>query len=974
MAIHRNTNDLKRVKNKASFIKFSESSGQIAMSDLPAGVPVLTDTIPFSNLQSSGPVSQDSTVQNMIALTAPFINAKADAIAPQNSDKFPILRSGLWLTSTWSELLANLPATGALNPFDAKVDGVGKNPGCYASITAAIADGKSYIYVVSGSVDPSVINVTRNIFIYVSSVAHHILTQVGYLLSNNSTLQIITNSSSDQSVYITIFAVNSSGSFFSGTGTVRVNGFQIMPGNNNITLLASGITPQFDNCQFELQLSNLDGYVTLVNFGSYIKNSLFNTYAIGSAAANVFVVGSGCKGIGISFYNATNSTGNMMTIQKGGEVHGLYVSSEMGGGGAPFKMINRGYLQGLVTDGTVTSAQITNDGGTLQDLRIAKATGFAPVAATVTHINTGCTTIDVEYVNVDISVDATAVNATFLSSSLTGGSYVNNGTNTQGFANSGGLPNTIPFYAVTDASARTSLTNKQVGNGQIVVQRSDDTAWIASISGSSVSWIPIGSASGISISPYEATLDNIGTLANHYVNDGLAYTAGKTYVYDMADITETADIQLVSTGQNYIQVGQNFTHDLSTFSIIGSYQASPPIAGGNSMSIELEDSSSVFTYSPSGNLPIANFDQASTVLINGNGGIFINNSTTDNSYIYCAGTLIALNLQFRLPNKAAGGFKTDLYTKLDGIEFSGTGVLSDTPVICNGGAVSDLIFDGTFANNATLLDVVPAEENVLAPGTLYDGILVNVDAPTRIILRGEAMRINTNLNNIDSFLTVLPLSNSTLISSYCDALSLASNVTDTVFGLGRAGLASFPSDNTSQATFVGYTFYNAVVSYGDTSFTACRFLGGITVAGGVASFSNSISVTPLVVTGGSVRRSGNDSNIGNDGSPTIVVSATSRQLVSNTKYICTNAALTTLQLPADVDSVVGDIIKIIGTQAGGWAIAQAALQQIFFESLQTTVGVSGAMSSTAARDCVEIIKIGTSLWQAVSAAGNFDLT
>lgn len=85
---------------------------------------------------------------------------------------------------------------------------------------------------------------------------------------------------------------------------------------------------------------------------------------------------------------------------------------------------------------------------------------------------------------------------------------------------------------------------------------------------------------------------------------------------------------------------------------------------------------------------------------------------------------------------------------------------------------------------------------------------------------------------------------------------------------------------------------------------------------------------------------------------TEITGATVTLAVAN-GYIMNNAGGVVATLPAA--AAVGDIIAIVGKNAGGWSIAQNGGQTIHFGAFNTTTGGGGSLSSTAQYDCVEII-------------------
>ena len=109
------------------------------------------------------------------------------------------------------------------------------------------------------------------------------------------------------------------------------------------------------------------------------------------------------------------------------------------------------------------------------------------------------------------------------------------------------------------------------------------------------------------------------------------------------------------------------------------------------------------------------------------------------------------------------------------------------------------------------------------------------------------------------------------------------------------------------------------------------------------------------------------------------VTTTTQSAAVNNGYIANNVALVTITLPAT--ATVGQIVRISGSGAGGWRLAQNASQVIVWDvgavaSLnQTTTGVGGFISSTDRYDSIEIICIVTNTtFVVISSKGSPDLT
>lgn len=93
---------------------------------------------------------------------------------------------------------------------------------------------------------------------------------------------------------------------------------------------------------------------------------------------------------------------------------------------------------------------------------------------------------------------------------------------------------------------------------------------------------------------------------------------------------------------------------------------------------------------------------------------------------------------------------------------------------------------------------------------------------------------------------------------------------------------------------------------------------------------------------------------------------------ANTGYVTKHATpATELVYTLPATGTVGDVFRIVGYTAGGWKIAQNAGQQIFFGSSATTIGATGYLEFTNAKDCVELVCVTTDTeWCVTSSIGN----
>lgn len=99
------------------------------------------------------------------------------------------------------------------------------------------------------------------------------------------------------------------------------------------------------------------------------------------------------------------------------------------------------------------------------------------------------------------------------------------------------------------------------------------------------------------------------------------------------------------------------------------------------------------------------------------------------------------------------------------------------------------------------------------------------------------------------------------------------------------------------------------------------------------------------------------------------VAGTSQAMVAGNAYILTNTSLTTVSLPDNASTNVGDTFKVIGL-SGGYLISQAADQQIIIGSDQSMIGASGyAQCSGALFNAITLTCVSTAgavyVWAAI---------
>ena len=93
-------------------------------------------------------------------------------------------------------------------------------------------------------------------------------------------------------------------------------------------------------------------------------------------------------------------------------------------------------------------------------------------------------------------------------------------------------------------------------------------------------------------------------------------------------------------------------------------------------------------------------------------------------------------------------------------------------------------------------------------------------------------------------------------------------------------------------------------------------------------------------------------------------------LVNGQGAINTKVTLLTMTLPAT--AAVGTQVAVQGssTGAGGWVIAQNALQSIWCQGTQSTVGTGGSLASTLPSDGVILLCTGANTWNTIWVGGN----
>jgi hypothetical protein len=164
---------------------------------------------------------------------------------------------------------------------------------------------------------------------------------------------------------------------------------------------------------------------------------------------------------------------------------------------------------------------------------------------------------------------------------------------------------------------------------------------------------------------------------------------------------------------------------------------------------------------------------------------------------------------------------------------------------------------------------------------------------------------------------------------------------------------------------------NQLLGTGATpTFAGLATTGSISSTGSRATkvWATDIESTNMPTVGG-VSLSATFAPISTTGISWSVVTGTTQAASVNSGYATNNAALVTVTLPAT--AAVGSRIRISGMGAGGWLLAQNALQLIHFGTSVTTTGTGGSLASTAQYDTLEILcLVADTEFVVLSSVGN----
>lgn len=204
--------------------------------------------------------------------------------------------------------------------------------------------------------------------------------------------------------------------------------------------------------------------------------------------------------------------------------------------------------------------------------------------------------------------------------------------------------------------------------------------------------------------------------------------------------------------------------------------------------------------------------------------------------------------------------------------------------------------------------------------------------------------------------------------------AIAGSVTGAAGSAAAVASANEASDATCFPLFITASGTQTLPTKNNTSFTFDSSTANLSCTTFTGALVGNASTATVLATARTIN------GVSFDGSANITIptaafswnttSGTSASLVAGNAYVANNASLVTYTLPAT--AAVGDTFLVTYKGAGGYSIAQNALQSIQAGSTATSVGILGSLSSTAAGDTVEIVCItANTLFQVIGAVGNF---
>ena len=251
------------------------------------------------------------------------------------------------------------------------------------------------------------------------------------------------------------------------------------------------------------------------------------------------------------------------------------------------------------------------------------------------------------------------------------------------------------------------------------------------------------------------------------------------------------------------------------------------------------------------------------------------------------------------------------------------------------------------------------------------GGAVGPDGSNNINVVGDGVTVTVTGNPGTNTLTIA-VAESNLLDFDTDA-GTATPVANTITIAGGTGIDTSGAGST---VTVNLTTPVSVANggTGDTSLTAYAVLCGGTIS------TNPVQSIASVGNSGQVLTSNGAGNLPTFQAPAAsgyawsVVAGAAQTLVTLNGYFANNGGQVAFALP--VVAAVGDTFMVAGmNNATGWKVTQSAGQQIHFGNQNTTLGATGALTSTSTYDVVQFVcNVANNEFVVTQAIGNITVT
>lgn len=257
--------------------------------------------------------------------------------------------------------------------------------------------------------------------------------------------------------------------------------------------------------------------------------------------------------------------------------------------------------------------------------------------------------------------------------------------------------------------------------------------------------------------------------------------------------------------------------------------------------------------------------------------------------------------------------------------------------------------------------------DVRGPATATDNAVVRFDSTTGKLIQNSAVTIADTTGDMAG---VGKINTHSLPSSDFVGETDTQTLTHKDLTSATNTFPTFNQDTTGNAATA--TKLQTARTIGGVSFdgTANINLPGVNTAGNQNTTGNAATATKL-------QTARTINGVSFDGTSNITINATVAWVPQSSSatgsvgkgYITTSGSLVTITLPSSF--AVGDYLRVAGTGAGGWKIAQPAGDNIKFLDIATTTGAGGYLASTTNNDAVELVgAVANTTWNVISSVGN----